>query len=51
MKKILIIFSLIIGISNAQQQVDIPWQTLADSPWPMIKHDPQLTGRSPYKGP
>lgn len=51
MKKILIIISLIIGISNAQQQVDIPWPTLADSPWPMIKHDPQFTGRSLYKGP
>lgn len=36
---------------SAQQQVDIPWPTLADSPWPMIKHDPQFTGRSPYKGP
>ena len=35
----------------AQQQVDIPWPTLANSPWPMIKHDPQFTGRSPYKGP
>lgn len=39
------------GVTNAQQQVDIPWPTLADSPWPMIKHDPQITGRSPYSGP
>jgi len=34
-----------------QQQIDIPWPTLADSPWPMLKHDPQFTGCSPYKGP
>ena len=24
---------------------------LSDSPWPMLQHDPQHTGRSPYKGP
>ena len=24
---------------------------LADSPWPMFRHDPQHTGRSPYSGP
>lgn len=24
---------------------------LADSPWPMFRHDPQHTGRSPYLGP
>jgi outer membrane protein assembly factor BamB len=35
----------------SQQQVDIPWPTLAKSDWPMIKHDPQFTGRSPYIGP
>ena len=35
----------------AQQQINIEWPTLADSPWPMVKHDPQFTGRSPYKGP
>lgn len=49
--KILIHILLLSGLVFAQQQVDIPWPTLADSPWPMIKHDPQLTGRSPYKGP
>jgi Secretion system C-terminal sorting domain/PQQ-like domain len=27
------------------------WHTLANSPWPMIKHDPQFTGHSPYRGP
>jgi outer membrane protein assembly factor BamB len=42
---------LLSAIVYSQQQVDIPWPTLADSPWPMIKHDPQFTGRSPYKGP
>jgi outer membrane protein assembly factor BamB len=35
----------------AQTQIDIEWPTLANSDWPMIKHDPQFTGRSPYKGP
>jgi outer membrane protein assembly factor BamB len=32
-------------------QIDIPWPSLADSPWPMWRHDPQHTGRSPYQGP
>jgi outer membrane protein assembly factor BamB len=32
-------------------QQDIPWPSLADSPWPMQHHDPQHTGRSPYRGP
>ena len=32
-------------------QEDIPWPSLADSPWPMNHHDPQSTGRSPYDGP
>jgi sugar lactone lactonase YvrE len=45
-----VIFLIIIPI-NAQQQQQIPWPTLADSPWPMMKHDPQATGRSPYVGP
>jgi Secretion system C-terminal sorting domain/PQQ-like domain len=47
---IAVIFLIIIPI-NAQQQQKIPWPTLADSPWPMMKHDPQATGRSPYVGP
>ena len=51
MKKLAIIFSFTMGATIAQQQVDIPWPTLADSPWPMIKHDPQLSGRSQYNGP
>ncbi len=32
-------------------QVNIPWPGLANSPWPMFLHDPQHTGRSPYRGP
>lgn len=32
-------------------QQDIPWPGLAQSPWPMYLHDPQHTGRSPYRGP
>ncbi|MEJ2102970.1 MAG: PQQ-binding-like beta-propeller repeat protein [Ignavibacteriaceae bacterium] len=50
MKKI-ILFILVSGIICAQQQIDIPWPTLSNSDWPMIKRDPQFTGRSPYKGP
>jgi hypothetical protein len=47
-KKILL--SILMATSvYTQQQTDIPWPTLANSDWPMIKHDPQLTGRSPYK--
>jgi len=49
--KILIQYLLLTGLVFSQQQNDVPWPTLADSPWPMIKHDPQFTGRSPYKGP
>ncbi len=32
-------------------QEDIPWPSLADSPWPMAHHDPQNTGRSKLLGP
>jgi outer membrane protein assembly factor BamB len=32
-------------------QEDIPWPSLADSPWPMNHADPQSTGRSKYVGP
>ena len=31
-------------------QEDIPWPSLADSPWPMYRADPQNTGRSKYAG-
>lgn len=52
MKKI--ILSLIIlssVILYSQQQVDIPWPSLADSPWPTTRGDAQATGRSKYIGP
>lgn len=48
---LLIIVSGIKTIVYSQQQTDIPWPTLANSEWPMIKHDPQFTGRTPFKGP
>ena len=32
-------------------QEDIPWPSLADSPWPMNHGNPQSTGRSKYVGP
>jgi hypothetical protein len=38
-------------IPATMPQTDIPWPSLANSPWPMAYHDPQLTGRSPFKGP
>lgn len=47
-----IVLALFIALSlSAQIQTEIPWATLAQTDWPMIKHDPQFTGRSPYKGP
>ncbi len=51
MKKIVVSLLFIPSVLFSQQQVDIPWPTLAKSDWPMIKHDPQFTGRSPYRGP
>ena len=39
------------GGGNIHPQADIPWPSLAKSPWPMHHHDPQSTGRSPYVGP
>jgi outer membrane protein assembly factor BamB len=38
-------------IPSQMPQMDIPWPSLANSPWPMYLHDPQHTGRSPYRGP
>jgi len=32
-------------------QEDIPWPSLADSPWPIYRGDPQSTGRTKVKGP
>jgi outer membrane protein assembly factor BamB len=51
MKWIILVSLFLCAAIYSQQQVDIPWPTLANSDWPMIKHDPQFTGRSPYKGP
>ncbi len=42
---------LLSSLLYSQQQINIPWPSLANSPWPMISHDPQFTGRSPYIGP
>ncbi|MCH8011874.1 MAG: PQQ-like beta-propeller repeat protein [Candidatus Marinimicrobia bacterium] len=39
------------GIPTTMPQEHIPWPSLADSPWPMYRHDPQGTGRSQYVGP
>jgi len=36
---------------NSYHQEQIPWPSLADSPWPMNYHDPQGTNRSQYVGP
>ncbi|MBN4080919.1 PQQ-like beta-propeller repeat protein [Caldithrix abyssi] len=38
-------------IPSTMLQEHISWPSLADSPWPMYRHDPQLTGRSQYEGP
>ena len=51
MKRNILLSLLLCASIHPQQQVDIPWPTLADSPWPMLGHDPQITGRSPYAGP
>ncbi len=37
--------------NNIHPQQDIPWPSLADSPWPITHGDAQCTGRSKYKGP
>jgi len=34
-----------------QPQVDIPWPSLANSPWPIAQGDVQCTGRGKFKGP
>ncbi|WKZ70289.1 MAG: PQQ-binding-like beta-propeller repeat protein [Melioribacteraceae bacterium] len=50
MNKFILYFSLTL-VLLAQTQNPIDWPSLADSPWPMIKGDPQGTGRSKYVGP
>jgi len=48
---LLIVFSFqSIKIAQHKQEL-IPWPTLGESPWPMISHDPQFTGRSQFRGP
>jgi len=37
--------------NNSHPQVDIPWPSLADSPWPCARGNMQCTARSPFKGP
>lgn len=39
------------GQINPFRQKNIDWPSLKNTPWPMYRHDPQLTGRSPYIGP
>ena len=36
---------------NTHPQVDFPWPSLADSPWPIAHGNMQCNGRSPFKGP
>jgi hypothetical protein len=50
---ILLFFLLYCGFVSlfAQQQVKMPWPSLADSPWPVLRGDMQGTGRSEYIGP
>ena len=48
---VLLIAVFFIPYNNAQQQVHIPWPSLADSPWPVLRGDMQGTGRSRYVGP
>lgn len=36
---------------NPYAQKEIDWPSLQKAPWPMYRHDPQLTGRSQFVGP
>jgi hypothetical protein len=47
----LCLFLLFTFIVYGQQQVKIPWPSLADSPWPVLRGDMQGTGRSEFIGP
>ncbi len=47
----LLVFSLSFIELKSQQQVKIPWPSLANSPWPVLRGDMQGTGRSEYIGP
>ena len=48
---VLMVVLVLSSLFAQAKQEPIPWPTLSSSAWPMIKHDPQFTGRSPYKGP
>jgi len=50
MNKILL-WLILSSLLYSQQQVKIPWPSLADSPWPILRGDMQGTGRSEYVGP
>jgi outer membrane protein assembly factor BamB len=47
----LLLTLLITTVIYSQHQIDIPWSSLANSPWPMVSRDPQNTHRSFYSGP
>ena len=52
MLKFIIIFIAVSAIfTYGQTQVKIPWPSLADSPWPLLRGDAQATGRSEFIGP
>ena len=38
-------------VGNSYQQEQIPWASLAGTPWPIERHDAQGTARSEYAGP
>lgn len=48
---ILLLSASISGYIYSQQQVKVPWPSLADTPWPILRGDMQGTGRSEYIGP
>lgn len=37
--------------NGSTSQNEIVWTSLKKSPWPMYRHDPQLSGRTPHFGP
>jgi len=51
MKKTFYISLLLTTLLYSQQQQHVPWPSLADSPWPVLRGDMQGTGRSKYIGP
>ena len=48
---VLVFIGILIPYNKAQQQNHIPWPSLADSPWPVLRGDMQGTGRSRFIGP